>query len=90
MIVRRISATEMNVTWIPLDAVQARGFITQYIVYYSKASSTASDFSIKIVAHDQSFVIVDGLEVESNYLVQVVAQGRSGLTSNCKINAGSM
>ena len=35
----RLNATAMNVSWVPLNLVEARGFVQSYIITYQQASS---------------------------------------------------
>ena len=37
--VNRLNGTAMNASWVPLNLVEARGFVQSYIITYQQASS---------------------------------------------------
>ena len=84
VMVDRISETVMTVSWRPLTLTEARGFVSHYTVSYSPASQTAgrkrqADMTEVVVpGMESSMVIIDGLDPDTAYQVQVSASTGAG------------
>jgi DUF971 family protein len=75
------SATVMVVSWIPLNYSEARGFISHYTVVYSPIAqnSQALDIMMQTVpGMDTSTTRIEGLDVNTDYIVQVSATNGAG------------
>ena len=80
----RLSDSEMNVSWVPLTIVEARGFLGNYSITYSRVSGTRRkrQAEMVVVSPDQSSVVIDGLEAGVDYGVTVTARNlNTGTTS---------
>ena len=75
----RINDTAMNVSWIPLTLVEARGFV-KYVITYMKAggSRKRQSPSPKIVNGTDNSCVVNDLEQGVEYDVIVGAQTGGG------------
>ena len=75
----RLNDTAMNVSWIPLTLVEARGFV-KYVITYMKAggSRRRQSPSPKIVNGTDSSSVVNDLEPGVEYDVIVGAQTGGG------------
>ena len=74
-----MNGTAMNVSWVPLNLVEARGIVQSYIITYQQASSGSQrKRQIQIVKVDGNFryAIVGGLQSGVAYEVTV-----SGMTT---------
>ena len=75
----RLNGTAMNVSWVPLNLVEARGFVQSYIIAYQQASSGSRrkrQMQMVQVDGSASYAIVGGLQPGVAYEVQV-----SGVTT---------
>ena len=74
VIVERTSISTITVSWIPLNLVEAQGFIGSYTVYYDLVTSRKRQPSggMKTVPGNESTTTIDGLE-NTDYNVRVVA-----------------
>ena len=74
MTVERTSITTITVSWIPLNLVEAQGFIRSYTVFYDPITSRKRQLSggMKTVPENESTTTIDGLE-NTDYNVSVVA-----------------
>ena len=75
----RLNGTAMNVSWVPLNLVEARGFVQSYIITYQQASSGSRrkrQMQMETVDGSASFAIVGGLQPGVAYEVTV-----SGMTT---------
>ena len=80
----RISETAMTVSWRPLTLAEARGFVSHYTVSYSPAPQTAgrkrqAAMTEIVEGMDSSMVIIDGLDPDTAYQVQVSASTGAGV-----------
>ena len=78
MEVIRLNGTAMNVSWIPLNLVEARGIVQGYIITYQQANSgSRRKRQVQMVQVDggASYAIVGGLQPGVAYEVTV-----SGMT----------
>ena len=78
----RLNGTAMNVSWVPLNLVEARGFVQSYIITYQQTSSgtrpkrqTETQQMVQADGSD-SYAIVGGLQSGVTYEVTV-----SGMTT---------
>lgn len=81
--VHRLSNSEMNVSWVPLTIVEARGFLLPYIIFYTRANGSSNgsqEESMTSVPANQSNTVIDGLEAEVEYDVSVFGQTNTGLS----------
>ena len=81
--VTRPSPTVMVVSWIPLNYSEARGFISHYTVTYTPVISgrkrQALTTTTKTVpGTDASATRIEGLDPETDYIVQVSATNGAG------------
>ena len=77
MEVIRLDDTAMNVSWVPLNLVEARGFVQGYIITYQQASSRRKrQMQMVQVDGSASYAIIGGLEPGVTYEVTV-----SGMTT---------
>ena len=76
VLVKRINDTHIGVSWSPLSLVEARGWITNYTVYYSPTSS--KQYNSTTVSHNLTSVVIGGLMPEVTYVVQVSASTAAG------------
>ena len=78
----RISGSMMRVSWTSLTLTEARGFITHYTVAYFPLSSGSKrlepNFSYQTVGNDSSETIIEGLNGDTTYAVQVSASTAMG------------
>ena len=75
----RLNGTAMNVSWIPLNLVEARGIVQGYIILYQQASSGSRrrrQMQMVQVDGSASYAIVGGLQPGVAYEVIV-----SGMTT---------
>ena len=75
----RLNGTAMNVSWVPLNLVEARGIVQGYIITYQEASSSnRRRRQMPLVQMDgsASYAIVGGLQPGVTYEVTV-----SGMTT---------
>ena len=76
--VNRLNGTAMNVSWVPLNLVEARGFVQSYIITYQQASTGSRrkrQMQMQQVDGNASHAIVGGLRPGVAYEVTV-----SGMT----------
>ena len=74
----RLNGTSMNVSWVPLNLVEAQGFVQSYIITYTQANSGSRrrrQAQTQQVDGNASFAIVGGLQPGVAYEVTV-----SGMT----------
>ena len=74
----RLNDTAMNVSWVPLNLVEARGFVQSYIITYQQASSGSRrrrQVQTQQADGSVSYAIVGGLQSGVAYEVTV-----SGMT----------
>ena len=72
----RLNGTAMNVSWVPLNLVEARGIIRDYIIMYQPTGSRRKRQMQTVQADgNSSYAIVGGLQPGVAYEVTV-----SGLT----------
>ena len=74
-----MNGTAMNVSWVPLNLVEARGFIQSYTITYMQTSSGSRrkrQMPMVQVNGSASFAVVGGLQPGIAYEVQV-----SGVTT---------
>ena len=74
-----MNGTAMNVSWVPLNLVEARGFIQSYIITYQQTSSGSRrrrQVQTQQVDGNVSFAIAGGLQPGVAYEVTV-----SGMTT---------
>ena len=79
MEVNRLNGTAMNVSWVPLNLVEARGFVQSYIITYQQASTGSRrkrQVQTETVDGSASSAIVGGLQPGVAYEVTV-----SGMTT---------
>ena len=75
----RLNGTAMNVSWVPLNLVEARGFVQSYIITYQQASGGSHrkrQMRTQTVDGSASSAIVGGLQPGVAYEVTV-----SGMTT---------
>ena len=75
----RLNDTAINVSWVPLNLVEARGFIQSYIIAYQQASTGSRrkrQVQTQQVDGHASSAIVGGLQPSVAYEVTV-----SGMTT---------
>ena len=73
----RLSDSEMNVSWVPLTVVEARGFLGNYFITYSRVGGARRKRQAETVVEvstNQSSVVIGGLEAGANYGVTVAAR----------------
>ena len=72
----------MVVSWIPLTLSEARGFITSYTVFYSpqvnRTKLQEPNTMEKTVSGDVNRTIIDGLDPNTAYDVQMLANTKAG------------
>ena len=74
-----MNGTAMNVSWVPLNLVEARGFVQSYIITYQQASTGSRrkrQMRTQTVDGSASSAIVGGLQPGVAYEVTV-----SGMTT---------
>ena len=79
MEVIRLNDSAMNVSWVPLNLVEARGFVQSYIITYQQASSGSRrkrQMQMVQVDGSASYAVVGGLQPGVAYEVTV-----SGMTT---------
>ena len=77
MQVIRLNRTIMNVSWVPLNLVEARGFVQSYIITYQQASSGSRrkrQVQTQQVDGRASSAIVGGLEPGVAYEVSIAGR----------------
>ena len=70
----RLNGTAMNVSWVPLNLVEARGFVQNYIITYQQSSSGSRhrrQVQTQQVDGSASYAIVGGLQSGVAYEVRV-------------------
>ena len=73
----RLNDTAMNVSWVPLNLVEARGFVQGYIITYQQSSiRRRRQVQTQQVDGSASYAIVGGLQPGVAYEVTV-----SGMTT---------
>ena len=75
----RLNGTAMNVSWVPLNLVEARGFVQSYIITYTQSSSGTRrkrQAQTRQVNGSASYTVVGGLQPGVAYDVTV-----SGMTT---------
>ena len=78
MEVIRLNDSAMNVSWVPLNLVEARGIVQSYIITYQQASSGSQrkrQMQMVQVDGSASYAVVGGLQPGVTYEVTV-----SGMT----------
>ena len=83
----RTSPTVMVVSWTPLSYVEARGFISHYIVAYSPQTSggrkrQATGQTVTVPGMDSSTTTIDNLDAGTVYSVQVSATTGGGTSES--------
>ena len=75
----------MVVSWIPLTLSEARGFITSYTVFYSpqvnRRKRQEPNTMQKTVSGDVNRTIIDGLDPNTAYDVQMSANTKAGASA---------
>ena len=83
--VDRIHPNVTVVSWIPLTLSEARGFITSYTVFYSLQVSRRKRQEPNIMQKtdngDVNRTIIDGLDPNTGYDVQMSANTKAGASS---------
>ena len=77
MEVNRLNGTAMNVSWVPLNLVEARGFVHSYIIIYQQASSGSRrkrQMRTQQVDGSASSAIVGGLQPGVAYEVSIAGR----------------
>ena len=72
--VTRLNGTAINVSWVPLNLVEARGFIQGYVITYQQASNGSrhrGQTQMMQVNGSASYTLVGGLEPGAAYNVTV-------------------
>ena len=72
----------MTVKWTPLSLEDARGFLTNYTVFYKLESDTSrpvKNGGSKTVSSENNYTEVGGLEANKAYIVSVGASTIAGL-----------
>ena len=81
----RISPTEMVVSWIPLTLSEARGFITNYTVFYSpqvnRRKRQEPNTMQKTVSGDVNQTTIDDLDPNTAYDVRMSASTEAGASA---------
>ena len=82
----RTSPTVMVVSWTPLSYVEARGFISHYTVAYSPLTSDGRKRqdniqAVDVPGMDSSTVIINYLDPDTAYFVQVSATTGGGTSA---------
>ena len=75
----RLNGTAMNVSWVPLNLVEARGIVRGYIITYTQSSSGTRrrrQMQTQQVGGSASYAVVRGLQSGAAYEVTV-----SGMTT---------
>ena len=75
----RVNATHMNVTWRPIPLTLSRGFITQYVISYSRVATGKRQSGLVIVPGNQTFIVIGDLAADARYSVTVTAGTAAGL-----------
>ena len=83
MTITRPSPTVMVVSWIPLNYSEARGFISHYTVTYSSLARDSRRQALTtttktVPGTDASATRIEGLDPETDYIVQVSATNGAG------------
>ena len=87
--VKRVDETHMIVSWSALTPVEARGYLSNYTIFYWAASDSHLVMST-ITAHNVTSVVIGGLVVGETYTVQVSATTGAGTgESSAKITLSS-
>jgi len=79
--IERLNGTAMNVSWVPLNLVEARGFVQSYVVTYEPASGGSRHKRQQQQAQvngSASYGIVGGLQPGVAYNVRVSGQTTVG------------
>ena len=74
----RLNATHINVSWVPLDVMEASGFIINYTV--SVELATGGEVVTVQVQGNESSAVVGGLYPQLAYSVKVWANTVAGST----------
>ena len=69
----------MNVTWRPIPLSLSRGFITQYVISYSRVATEKRQSGLVIVPGNQTFIVIGDLAANARYSVTVTAGTAAGL-----------
>ena len=75
--VKRVDETHMIVSWSALTPVEARGYLSNYTVFYWAASDSQLVMNTT-TAHNVTSVVIGGLVVGETYTVQVSATTGAG------------
>ena len=83
VMISRTSGTTMTVSWTKLTLIEARGFINNYIIAYYYHTSMSrnhqqSNSMFKVVSSESNSAIIDGLDENSAYAVQMSANTGAG------------
>ena len=73
----RLNGTAMNVSWVPLNLVEARGFVQSYIITYQQASTGSHrkrQMQMQQVDGSASSAIVGGLQPGVAYEVSITGR----------------
>ena len=66
--VTRVSPTSAIVSWTPLTLSEAHGFITEYnVTYWREGSDSANGVTVRVPGNESS-VVINNLDADSNYL----------------------
>ena len=80
--ISRTSGTTTTVSWTKLTLIEGRGFISNYtIAYYPTSMSRKrqqSNSMYKVVSSESNSAIIDGLDENSAYAVQMSASTGAG------------
>ena len=77
VLVKRLNASHMMVSWTALTLKEARGHITHYTVYYRLASNNLHVFSAAVPQNTTEVIISDLLPGET-YVVEISASTSVG------------
>ena len=75
--VNRLNGTAMNVSWVPLNLVEAQGFVQSYIITYQQASTGSHrkrQMQMQQVDGSASSAIVGGLQPGVAYEVSIAGR----------------
>ena len=78
VLVKKINDSHMKVSWSLLTLVEARGWITNYTVYYKPRPASGGQYNFTTVPHNLTSVVIGGLLSEETYVVQVSASTAAG------------
>ena len=80
MTATRIGLNTMLVSWIPLNLVEARGFVREYIIAYKRTGGQKRQVEMSVVVNGNlTNATIDGLSSMSSYSVTVAARTGGGM-----------